>query len=207
MDMHTWHDAPGGTTTDDRVGIFNKYCAVNAPPAAGYYPYDRAARAALSDAGRRLIPLHFDQPISDTRLLIESTSGAESRYLLTSSDGNGTWELPGGAGWEEEGVGWDVGSRIGSLQALVKSQLNLDLPWACYIEDVATGGGISRVYGYTDAEVDRGSLGAGDWFTQDQLLNMLGESHSICRAVSTWHREDLIRGKGKAFSQKQSQFE
>ena len=32
MDMHTWHEAPGGTTSDDRVGIFNKYCAVNAPP-------------------------------------------------------------------------------------------------------------------------------------------------------------------------------
>ena len=49
MDMHTWHKAPGGTTSDDRVGIFNKYCAVNAPPAAGYYPYDRTAYDALSD--------------------------------------------------------------------------------------------------------------------------------------------------------------
>ena len=83
MDMHTWHKAPGGTTSDDRVGIFNKYCAVNAPPAAGYYPYDRTAYDALSDAGKRLIPLHFDQPLTDTRLLIESTSGSESRYFLT----------------------------------------------------------------------------------------------------------------------------
>ena len=71
----------------------------------------------------------------------------------------------------------------------------------------ATDGGVSRVYGYADGEVDRGSLGTGDWFTQDQLLNMLGESHAICRAVSTWHREDLIRGKGKAVRQKPVQFE
>ena len=150
MDMHTWHDAPAGTTSDDRVGIFNKYCAVNAPPAAGYYPYDRAAWDALSDVGKRLIPLHFDRPLTDTRLLIESTSGAEPRYLLTSADGNGSWELPGGPGWEEEGAGWDVGCLIGSLQSLVKSRLDLDIPWASYIEDAATDGGASRVYGYAD---------------------------------------------------------
>ena len=207
MDMHTWHDAPAGTTADDRVGIFNKYCAVNAPPAAGYYPYDRAAHHAMSDAGKRIIPLHFDRPLTDTRLLIESTSGAEPRYLLTSADGNGSRELPGGPGREEERAGWDMGCLIGSLQSLVKSRLNLELPWASYIEDVATDGGVSRVYGYADAEVDRGSLGAGDWFTRDQLLDMLGESHAICRAVSTWHREDLVRGKGKAVSQKEQQFE
>ena len=207
MDMHTWHKAPGGTTSDDRVGIFNKYCAVNAPPAAGYYSYDRTAYDALSDAGKRLIPLHFDQPITDTRLLIESTSDAESQYLLTNANGNGGWELPGGAGWEEEKVGWDVGARIGSLQSLIKNQLNVDIPWASYIEDVVTDGGVSRVYGYADAEVDRGSLGDGNWFTQDQLLNMFGESHAICRAVSTWHREDLIRGRGKAVSQSRQQFE
>ena len=207
MDAHTWHKAPEGTTSDDRVGIFNKYCAVNAPPAAGYYPYDRTAYDALSDAGKRLIPIHFDQPLTDTRLLIESTSDSESRYLLTSTDGNGGWELPGGKGWEEEKVGWDIGARVGSLQSLVKSQLNVDIPWASYIEDVVTDGGVSRLYGYADAEVDRGSLGDGNWFTKDQLLNMLGESHAICRAVSTWHREDLIRGKGKAVSQSRQQFE
>ena len=108
---------------------------------------------------------------------------------------------------KKKGPAGDIGCLIGSLQSLVRNRLNLDLPWASYIEDVATDGGVSRVYGYADAEVDRGSLGAGDWFTRDQLLDMLGESHSICRAVSTWHREDLIRGKGKAVSQKEQQFE
>ena len=39
--------------------------------------------------------------------------------------------------------------------------------------------------GMRTAEVDRGSLGDGNWFTKDQLLNMLGESHAIYRAVST----------------------
>ena len=42
-DSHTWHKAPTGTTSEDRCGMFNKYCMPNAPPAAGYYPYDHAA--------------------------------------------------------------------------------------------------------------------------------------------------------------------
>ena len=94
-----------------RCGIFNKYCAVNAPPAAGYYPYNPAALEALSDDGKRLIPVCFDKPITTTRLLIEDTSSQESKFLMHR---DGEWKLPGGEGWEEERlVGWDVGARIG----------------------------------------------------------------------------------------------
>ncbi len=38
MHGHTWHKAPAGPGSEDRVGIFNKYCAVSAPPAGGYLP-------------------------------------------------------------------------------------------------------------------------------------------------------------------------
>ena len=41
VNEHVWHKAPAGTAIEDRCGIFNKYCAVDAPPAAGYYPIIR----------------------------------------------------------------------------------------------------------------------------------------------------------------------
>ncbi len=208
MNAHTWHKAPAGTTSEDRCGVFNKYCAVNAPPAAGYYPYDHAAYDSLSDAGKRLIPVHSDTPLTTPRLLIESTSGTQSKFLLVNDDGNGGWELPGGEGWEEEdGVGWDVGARVGSLQSLVKTQLDVDIPWMSYIEDVEMECDICRVYGYSDAKLEQDSLTNRDWFTKEQLLNMLGDPHDICRAVNTWQRDDIIRGKGKAIQQSKKQFE
>ena len=131
VNEHTWHKAPSGTSSEDRCGIFNKYCAVDAPPAAGYYPYSPAALDALSDAGKRLIPVCFDKPITTTRLLIEHPSGQESRYLMLHDDEHDRWELPGGEGWEEEGVGWDIGARIGSLQELTKTQLGCRTSRGC----------------------------------------------------------------------------
>lgn len=209
VNEHVWHQAPAGTTSEDRCGIFNKYCAADAPPAAGYYPYNRAAHDALSDAGKRLLPVCFDQPLSTTRLLIECPSGGESRYLLWRGDDAEQWELPGGEGWEEERVGWDVGSRIGSLQALVDAQLGLDVPWMSYIEDWTQEDGVCRVYGFADDALDADALanGAADWFTHPELQRRLGASHAICRAVDTWQRSDIVRGKGKACSQSKRQFD
>lgn len=204
---YAWHKAPAGTTGEDRCGIFNKYCAVNAPPAAGYYPYNQAAFDALSDAGKRLIPVCFDEPIATTRLLIERA--ATSQFLLVRDEENDRWELPGGEGWEEEdGVGWDVGARIGALQALVQTQLGLDVPWMSYIEDVKRDEGICRLYGFADGDLISDAVVNGDtgWFTKDQLRSLLGEGDYICQAVQTWQREDIIRGKGTAISQRKNQF-
>ena len=199
VNEHTWHKAPAGlTTSEDRCGIFNKYCAANAPPAAGYYPYIPAALDALSDDGERLLPVCFDQPLTTTRLLIERNNEQESEYLLLRSSERDHWELPGGEGWEEEGVGWDVGARIGALQALAKTQLEVDIPWMSYIEDVETEDGVCRLYGFLDD--DTPTLAAlsraltrdrGDWFTGNQLERLLGESSTICHAVETWKREDI----------------
>ena len=206
---HTWHKAPAGTTTEDRCGIFNKYCAVNAPPAAGYYSYNHAALDSLSDAGKRLLPACFDKPITTAHLLIECPNGEESKFLLLHDKENGRWELPGGEAWEEETVSWDVGARIGSLQALTKAQLGLDIPWMSYIADVEAENGICRTYGYSDANLTADSLANGycEWFTKDRLKRMLGESNPICRTIDTWNRADIIRGKGKACSQSKTQFE
>ena len=207
---HTWHSAPAGTATDDRCGIFHKYCAVNAPPSAGYYPYNSAALNSLSDAGKRLIPICFDKPITTTRLLVECPSDGESKYLLVHNDENGRWGLPGGEGWEEEeGVGWDIGARIASLQDLTQTQLGLDVPWMSYIEDVEEADGICRVYGYSDASLVSKSIANGryDWVTKDRVGQMLGDSDYISHAIHTWHRDDIIRGKGKACRQSKEQFD
>ena len=210
VNEHVWHKAPAGTTTEDRCGIFNKYCAVNAPPAAGYYPYSPAALDALSDGGKRLIPVCFDKSITTTRLLIEDTSTQESRFLLHRDAETTDWELPGGEGWEEEKlVGWDVGARIGSLQELTQTQLGLDVPWMSYIEDVEAEDGICRIYGFSDNDLDLDRLAKDgyDWFTKSELQQRLGESDAICGAVDTWRRSDIIRGKGKACHQSRTQFE
>ena len=207
VNEHVWHKAPAGTTTEDRCGIFNKYCAVNAPPAAGYYPYNSAAWNALSDDGKRLIPVCFDKPITTARLLIEDSSSQESKFLLHR---NGEWKLPGGEGWEEKKlVGWDVGARIGSLQELAKTQLDLEVSWMSYIEDVEEEDGICRIYGLSDADLDLDGLANNgyDWLTKSEMQQRLGESDTLCHTVDTWHQADIIRGKGKACHQSRQQFE
>ena len=210
VNEHVWHEAPPGTTTEDRCGIFNKYCAIDAPPAAGYYPYNPAALDALSDDGKRLIPVCFDQPIATTRLLIEDLSGPESKFLLRRDAEANSWELPGGEGWEEEKlVGWDVGARIGSLQELTQTQLGLDVAWMSYIEDVEEEDGVCRIYGFSDENLDIDALANGgyDWFTKSELQQRLGESDAICGAVDTWQQSDVIRGKGTACRQSRYQFD
>lgn len=210
VNEHVWHEAPAGTTTEDRCGIFNKYCAVDAPPAAGYYPYNPTALDALSDDGKRLIPVCFDKPIETTHLLIEDSSHQESKFLLRRDAEKGAWELPGGKGWEEEKlVGWDVGARIGSLQEIAQTQLGLEVPWMSYIEDVEADTGICRVYGFSDGNLDTDALASGgcEWFTKSELKKRLGENDAICHAVNTWQQADIIRGKGKACRQSRQQFE
>lgn len=210
VNEHVWHKAPAGTTIEDRCGIFNKYCAVDAPPAAGYYPYDPAALDALSDDGKRLIPTCFDKPITTTRLLIEHPSGQESKFLLHRDTEKASWELPGGEGWEEEKlVGWDVGARIRSLQELTQTQLGLEVSWMSYIEDVEEEDGICRIYGFSDDNLNLDALANNgcDWFTKSELQKRLGESDFICRAVDIWQQTDVIRGKGKACNQSRVQFE
>lgn len=203
---YTWHNAPAGKTSDDRCGIFNKYCAVNAPPAAGYYPYNQAAVDALSESGKRLIPVRFDVPITTTRLLMADSD----KFLLVRDEENGRWALPGGEGWEEEdGVGWDVGSRIGSLQALVKEQLGLDVPWMSYIEDVKREDGMCRLYGFVDDGISD-AVQVSDsvaWFTKDEVEKLVGVDDYVCGAIETWLRDDIVRGKGVAVCQRKVQFE
>jgi hypothetical protein len=145
-------------------------------------------------------------------LLVECPAGPESKFLLLHDDENDRWELPGGEGWEEEElVGWDVGARIGSLQALIQTQLDIFVPWMSYIADVEQENGVCRVYGYIDRDRSFDGLIEGgidcDWLTKDHLQNMLGDSDYISQAIDTWQRDDIIRGKGKACNQSKHQFD
>ena len=211
MNGRTWHKAPPALTTDDRCGIFHKYCAADAPPAAGHYPYTQAAFDAVSDDGKRLLACYGDLPLVWTRVLIESNVDGEHRYLvLPASDagaGGERWQLPGGRGWEEEeGVGWDVGARIGSLQTLVAEQLAVELPWASYITDWEAPQGLTRLYGYLGDELHDGPLADREWLSAAALEEQLGADHDICSSVRLWRRSDIIRGIGKGVHQSESQF-
>ena len=213
LNAHTWHLPPAGKATEDRCGFFLKYCAVNAPPAAGYYPYSNAAYNSLGDTGKRLIPIHFDAPITSARLLIENAGRGTPSYLLMRDEDYNSWKLPGGISQEEEEeVGWDIGSRIGTLQSIVEEQLNVEaIPWMSYIEDIRSEGGGCRFYGYRDSDGRLESSAAArsdfEWFTAPRLREILGEKHPINRIVRSWRREDLIRGKGKAVRQRKQQFD
>ena len=92
---------------------------------------------------------------------------------------------------------------------LTKTQLGLDIPWMSYIEDVEMEDGVCRVYGFSDESLTSDALPNGhyDWFTKDHLQRLLGQSDTICRAVQTWQRDDIIRGKGKACRQRKQQFD
>ena len=207
--MHgcTWHKAPAGTASEYRCGIFNKYCGINAPPATGYYPYSEAAVRALSDGGKRLLPEPSDKPILTTRLLIEDASDGESRYLVQADENGGNLKLPGGVGWEEGKVGWDVGARIGCLQSIVKEQMDVDVPWMSWIEDALEGAGKCRLYGYVDVGLSEAVGVEQSWLTESELLEKLGDPDPICHAVNSWKREGVVRGKGKAICQSKQQFE
>ena len=210
LNMYTWHWAPGGTGGKFRSGIFHKYCAVNAPPAAGHYRYNQAAYRSLSDAGKRLLALHSDTPLTTTRLLVERESPQEPAFFLLYDHETQAWQLPGGKSEEEDHIGWDVGSRIACMQTLTQQQLGVDVPWMSYITDLEERNGLCRVYGYLDENESFDGLTKGNnrcgWFTSEVVQDMIGENDDIGNVIRTWQREDIVRGKGVAFNQREHQF-
>ncbi len=211
LNMYTWHWAPGGTGGKFRSGIFHKYCAVSAPPAAGHYPYNEAAHRSLSDAGKRLLAFHSDAPLTTTRLLVERESSQEPAYFLLYDSETQAWQLPGGRSWEEDEIGWDDGNRIASMQTLTQKQLGVETPWMSYIADHEQQDGLCRVYGYPDENGHFDALTKDNtrcgWFTSEEAQDMLGEDAHIGDIIHAWQREDVVRGKGVAFGQRERQFE
>ena len=76
-------------------------------------------------------------------------------------------------------------------------------------DEIDLAQGVCRVYGYVreNLHMTLGENHVHQWFTQEELHHLLGESASVCQAIRQWKRTDLVRGVGKAISQSKRQFD
>ena len=192
MHMFTWHQAKANRSDHNRYGLINKYMATDAPPAAGPHLYSDAAYAALSDAGKPLLPHHSNRRIATSRLLVDH----HEQVLLVRNSG-GRWSLPGGTATEVS----DHGNAISSLVLAVDEQLDLTLPWASYVGDYVEDTELCRVYAYPLESVpDKPLPPSTRWFDVEQLLTEMSPDDFTCdyeqQAVNTWFRTCALRGVG-----------
>ena len=111
MNMFTWHAGGANRSDRNRLGVYNKYRARNAPPGGGPIVFSDAAHRAVVCRGRSLIPHHGNRPVSKLRLVVER----EGKFLLLRH--TDTWKLPGaGAGAGSEPL--DRSGRDGAWQPL-----------------------------------------------------------------------------------------
>lgn len=207
MNMHLWHRAAGNRSAQSRVGIFNKYAGRRAPPATGYFLFNDAAHAALSDRGKSLLAVHSDKPLSITRALLERNRNGEREFLLVR-DGNGL-SLPGGKAFNEAAIpDWDTGNLIASLQQHLRERLRIELPWLTYVGDYDEGDALCRVYAY--ALNDNGFPVPyepdGQWMAQQRIESgAIPVQDFVHRAIADWLAPGMERGKG--LSQAQSRID
>ena len=196
MHMFTWHEAKPNRSGHDRYGIYNKYAAIDAPPASGPFVYSDEAYAALSDTGRRLLPNHSNLPIGKACLVLEN-----ERRVLLAHDSNGTWSLPGGPAREENKIaGWDKGNVIDSLEAHIKEQLDVEVPWMTYIGDYPDCNELCRVYAYpvdTSLTTDALERAGARWFSAEEIAD-LDAAPIVSEAVSAWLKGSTLRGIGRS---------
>ncbi len=199
MNMYLWHRASPNTSDVHRVGLFNKYAAASAPPATGYYLYDDDVYAALSEAGRKLLPVHSDRSIERTRAVLTRGSG-ENQEVLISDDGNegAGLLLPGGPAWDERAIpDWDFGNYIAPLKQYLLEQIGIEPPWLSYVGDFEEDDHLCRVYGYHLP--GRGfpvAYEGARWMPVAALTSEAGYHGYEGRALAAWLDPKPIRGKG-----------
>ena len=199
MNMHLWHRAEGNNASHHRVGAFNKYGAVDAPPATGYFPFDHEVHAALEPEHRDLLAVHHDRPITTTRLLL-MRGRDDPRVLVLDGPEPGGGHLPGGPAVTERAIpDWDTGNYIAALAAAVRQQIGIEVPWVSWVGDYPDGDGLCRVYAYTLT-----GLGFpvpyrdGRWLDRTELVEH-GDRLAvgwIADAVDRWLDPAVVRGKG-----------
>ncbi|MGH1488813.1 MAG: phytanoyl-CoA dioxygenase family protein [Acidimicrobiales bacterium] len=204
MNMHLWHRAEGNNSSHDRIGAFNKYASVDAPPATGYFMFDDDVHEALSPEGRKLLAVHSDKPVGTTRLLLMRERGeADPEFYLTAETGDtpsgAALKLPGGDTFVERAIpDWDRGNYIASLAAALREQLRIELPWVSYVGDFDEGDHLCRVYAYTLPGLGFPVAYAdGRWMTRDQAAadKDLAFGYEV-EAIDRWLDPTIVRGKG-----------
>lgn len=209
MHGNTWHEAPANKSEQFRVGVFNKYAAFNAPPAAGYFKWSDAVYDCLGERGKRLLAVHSDRALHSTRLVLERMCESGAQVLLIGNDDEG-WSLPGGRVDTQRNraleVGldgaWDSGNLIGALEELCAEQLGSTPRWMSYVADYEESEHLCRVYGSTDTEpLALASLPETvRWFPVAALGDVRTECPYLTRAVEAWldESDQVVRGKGKS---------
>lgn len=208
MNMHMWHRAAGNRSVRSRIGIFNKYAGRHAPPATGYFLFNDAAHAALSEQGRPLLAVHSDKPLGQTRALLERQRNGTREFLFVR-DGNGL-SLPGGPAVDEQAIpDWDTGNLIAALQQHLLDRLRVAPPWLTYVGDYDEGSQLCRVYAYplNDNGFPVPYEPDGQWVPIAQIESgavALTQDY-VGRAIGAWLAPGVVRGKG--LSQAQSRID
>ncbi len=199
MNMHAWHWAEPNTSDHHRVGAFNKYAAVDAPPATGYFLYDDEVHAALGTEGDRLLAVHSDKPLGTTRLVLTRQGDAGPEVFLIEND-RGRLALPGGPTFVERAIpDWDQGNVIAALQTALRETIRIETPWVSWVGDFDEGPHLCRTYAY-----DLSGLGfpvpyrSGRWLTRAQLADSLDHLRFGYEldALDRWLDPAITRGKG-----------
>lgn len=211
MNMFTWHEGGPNQSSHDRMGVYNKYRAANAPPAWGPDLFSDVAHRTVVYRGQSLLPHHSDRPITGTRLLMEH----DQRYLMVrdrnaSGDKSKRWRLPGAPRNDSLAA---VAERPGieALETNIRATLGIDIHWATYIGDFEEGGALLRVFAHglpavpTLRVVDEVEAG---WFTGDQIRTEIARTAMadgfVRQAIDLWTDESFLRGVGESKRRAQS---
>lgn len=192
MNMFTWHAGGANRSDHNRLGVYNKYRAHNAPPGCGPIVFSDAAHRAVVCRGRSLIPHHGAQPVTALRLVVER----DGRFLLLRHAD--TWKLPG--------AGADAGANhLTALEEMARGSLSIELPWASFIGDYDAAGRRCRVFGYSLPAGDAAATPRATWFTRGEIEDLAARGRLAggfeADAVSLWVDPTFLRGVGQSKEQ------
>ena len=191
MNMFTWHAGGANRSDHNRLGVYNKYRARNAPPGCGPIVFSDAAPRAVVCRGRSLIPHHGAQPVMALRLVVE----CDGRFLLLRH--RDTWELPGAGA----GAG---ANHLAALEEMARGR-SIELPWASFIGDYDEAGRRCRVFGYSLLAGGAVATARAGWFTRAEIDDLASRGRLSggfeADAVALWLDPSLLRGIGQSKEQ------
>ena len=199
MNMFTWHAGGANRSDHNRLGVYNKYRARNAPPACGPIVFSDAAHRAVVCRGHSLLPHHGEQPVTALRLLVERDGKfLLSRHSRGTDTDLGSWELPG----DNSSA---AANHLTALEGMARRSLHIDLPWASYLGDFDEAGRRCRVFGYSPPAGDVLATASVAWFTRCQIEDLASQGRLLggyeAAAVDLWLDPSFLRGIGQSKEQ------